>query len=286
MSHQLQLNSSTIDELITKINALPSGGGTTLPELTNEGSDIDLVTGKELINSSGEVVTGTNPYAKAETDAEVSTQADLISQIQTALASKTSVSPTLQEKTVTPTTSVQNVTPDSGYDGLSKVTVNAIPSTYVQPTSTKTATTYTPSTADQTIAAGTYCSGVQTIKGDANLKAENIASGVSIFGVTGTHSGGSSGGGGSVETCTVAVRQDGPLSPMPTYPTFYYTDENLSIKTLTRNSADITIAKNTVIAISGWSGMCYAEGSCEEIFHASLNAAYKVTGDCTMYYAE
>ena len=73
---------------------------------------------------------------------------------------------------------------------------------------------------------------------------------------------------------------------MPTYPTFYYTDENLSIKTLTRNSADITIAKNTVIAISGWSGMCYAEGSCEEIFHASLNAAYKVTGDCTMYYAE
>lgn len=47
------------------------------------------------------------------------------------------------------------------------------------------AKTWTPKTTNQTIAAGTYCTGKQTIKGDANLKAANIKKGVSIFGVTG-----------------------------------------------------------------------------------------------------
>lgn len=51
---------------------------------------------------------------------------------------------------------------------------------------TKVAQTYTPGTTDQTIAAGQYLSGAQTIKGDANLIPANILSGKSIFGVIGS----------------------------------------------------------------------------------------------------
>ncbi len=57
----------------------------------------------------------------------------------------------------------------------------------------KSAQTYTPTTADQTIAAGQYLSGAQTVKGDANLVAGNIKKDVTIFGVTGSHEGGAAG---------------------------------------------------------------------------------------------
>lgn len=47
----------------------------------------------------------------------------------------------MQSKTITPTKNTQVATPDVGYDGLSKVTVNPIPSNYIVPSGTKTITT-------------------------------------------------------------------------------------------------------------------------------------------------
>lgn len=97
----------------------------------------------------------------------------------------------LQSKNVTPTESPQIVNTDSGFSGIDKVEVGAIPSNYVGSAITrKGETTYTPTTTDQEIASGQYLSGKQVIKGDSNLTPENIAKGTTIFGVTGTHEGG------------------------------------------------------------------------------------------------
>ena len=99
----------------------------------------------------------------------------------------------LQSKTATPSESTQTIKPDSGYDGLSQVTVSGVSTTYVGSGVTKkAATTYTPGTSNQTIAASTYLSGDITIKGDSNLTAGNIKSGVSIFGVSGSYTGSTS----------------------------------------------------------------------------------------------
>lgn len=51
------------------------------------------------------------------------------------------------------------------------------------------ATTWTPTTSDQTIASGKILTGAQTIKGDADLVAGNIKKNVQIFGVTGSYEG-------------------------------------------------------------------------------------------------
>ena len=165
--------------------------------------------------------------------------------------SYTKPSASLQSKTnITPTTSSQTITADAGYDGLSSVQINAMPSgsattpattitanptitvssgglitasvsktQSVTPTvsagyvssgtsgtitvsgsqtsqlTAKAAATYTPTTTSQTIASGQYLTGTQSIEGDANLLAENIKDGVSIFGVTGNYQGGGGGSG-------------------------------------------------------------------------------------------
>ena len=99
---------------------------------------------------------------------------------------------------------VAQATPSISVSTAGKITASATQSAGYVSTGTKSATkqlatqeaqTITPGTSDKTIASGRYLVGTQTIKGDANLVAENIKSGVSIFGVAGTYEGGGGSGG-------------------------------------------------------------------------------------------
>ncbi len=126
--------------------------------------------------------------------------------------------PKLQDKVITPSTSSQIIIPDNSYDGLSKVTVNAMPtgalnnptinsnglitssvrtSGYLSSGTNKTlqlstqgSKTVTPGRYAQTaVSSGTYAIGTVTVDGDTNLKSSNIANGVTIFGYTGNYEG-------------------------------------------------------------------------------------------------
>jgi hypothetical protein len=128
----------------------------------------------------------------------------------------------LQDKTVTPQQNAQVVVADAEFAGLNKVTVEAIPTAeqaipaievddsglitasviqdagYVlagtisvtEQLPVQEAQTIMPGATDKTIEAGKYLTGIQTIKGDVNLIADNIAKDIAIFGVVGTHQGG------------------------------------------------------------------------------------------------
>lgn len=118
------------------------------------------------------------PTGKAATPATTITATPSIS-IDSAGKITASVS---TSKSVTPTVS-------AGYVGVGQSGTISVSGSNTKQLTTKAATTYTPTTANQTIAASTYLTGIQTIKGDSNLVAANIKSGVSIFGVNGTYEG-------------------------------------------------------------------------------------------------
>ena len=154
-------NTYKVNQLASAVENISSG--TTLPTLSNPGSAADLRSGKQLIDQSGNKITGT-------------------------LATVTQATPSITVNSAGLITA--STTQSAGYVASgTKSATKQLP--------TKSAATITPGTSNQTIAAGTYLTGVQTIKGDANLVADNIKSGVSIFGVTGNYVG--SGGGSTTE---------------------------------------------------------------------------------------
>ena len=139
-----------------------------VPDLSNPGAAGDLRSGKQLVGADGGIITGT-------------------------LAEVTQATPSISVSSSGLITA--SATQSGGIvEGGSK--------SATQQLTTQAAKTVTPGTSDQTaVASGRYTTGTVQVAGDANLVPENIAEGVSIFGVQGTHSG----GGGIGEWMTIQL---------------------------------------------------------------------------------
>jgi hypothetical protein len=139
-------------------------GAVTVAAIPNE-----YITTSDATAAADEIMSGETAYVNGSKvtgtftiDNELTAQDNLISQIQSALEGKAAGGePVLQSKTVNPSTSSQTIKPDSGYDGLSQVTVNAM-ATATQATPSISVSTSGVITATATQTAGYVAAGTKT----------------------------------------------------------------------------------------------------------------------------
>jgi len=160
---------------------VPKTGGGSAAFLDTSDADAtaaDVRSGKKFYGSSGSD-TGSMPDGSAATPATAITAAPSITVSSSGLITA-SVS---KSQNVTPTVS-------PGYVANGTAGTIAVSGSNTNQLATQAGQTITPGTSDIVIPAQKFLTGAQTIKGDANLVAANIAKDVTIFGVTGTLSGG------------------------------------------------------------------------------------------------
>ena len=148
----IEENNLTIDDIVESIKSLPNA----TPEPILQEKNIVPTTSEQIIEPDNDydgfskvIVSGVT--SSIDSDIKSNNIRKGINILGVTGTMEEYVEPKLQNKSATPTTSNQTITPDSSYDGLSSVSIEAVTSSI-----------------------------------DSNIKAENIRSGVSILGIDGS----------------------------------------------------------------------------------------------------
>ena len=195
---KIQNNITSLQNLLEQVNALPEE--VILPELSNPADASKTLSGYEFINADGAKVTGTIP---TKTTSSLTANGATVTVPAGYYAS---------DATKSVATATQ-ATPSISVDSAGKITASATQTAGYVSAGTKSSThqlafqsakTITPSSASQiAVSSGYYTGGDVTVAGDSNLVAENIKSGVNIFGVNGNYVG-SGGGDTNMENSIIA----------------------------------------------------------------------------------
>ena len=168
-----------------------SGGGQMLDSVTAYGAS-GIVTGSIQTKTSADLsVSGATVTASAgyyATSASASVSAGSATTPATSITANPTISVNASGLITASVSASQNVTPtvSAGYVSTGTAGAITVSGSNTSQMTTQGAQTITPTTTAQTIASGTYLTGVQTIAGDANLVASKIVYPYSIFGVQGS----------------------------------------------------------------------------------------------------